>query len=117
MSVCLACGAAQERRAARGPLATQLDPPGAWWHGRPLPPLSPRRLAILHLLCQRGAASHLAVQIAGAGADAGPEAAATQICMLRKLLPPGLRIASVHGWGYRLVVGEKDAAARRSAAG
>lgn len=106
MSICRECGAAHGQRAAYGGLVTRLDPPGAWWRGRPLPRLSPRRLAILHLLCQRGQASHLAVQIVGAGANAGPEAAAVQICFLRKLLPPAIRIVSVHGWGYRLVAGE-----------
>lgn len=102
-SYCPLCNVPKAERHTRGPLTTQLNPPAAWWRGKPLP-VTGYPLKLLDLLCHLGKASLFAVQVAGSGEDANPETIRTVISQLRRNLPNGARITSIHGWGYELIL-------------
>lgn len=103
MDHCPLCNAPKAERHTRGPLTTQLSPPGAWWKGKPLL-VTGYQLQLLDLFCRLGKASHFAVQAIGAGENAAPATIQTVICGLRKKLPNGARIISIFGWGYELIL-------------
>ena len=103
MTTCPTCGAVRAQRCTRGPLTTQIGPPGVWWRGEPLA-LSPSQHAILHLLCQRGLADHFALGLVALGPDAKEHTIHVRLSQMRRRLPRELQIESIFGWGYRLVL-------------
>lgn len=102
MSACRHCGVEKPAVAKRGDLVVQTSPPGVWWRGSPVFGIQGYRLALLHLLCSQGRASHGALEMIGAGPDTGSCAIKVQLHHLRRQLPRGITIKSVHGWGYQL---------------
>jgi DNA-binding response OmpR family regulator len=107
VTCCPQCGAPKADRHTRGALTTELNPPRAWWRGLPLP-LNRNQVRLLHLLCQRGVATHFACQMVGVGEDAGPDTIKTVVCKMRKLIPAEIKITNIHGWGYELTLSEDE---------
>jgi DNA-binding response OmpR family regulator len=98
-AVCHECGAPRGGTHRRGALLVQSDPPAAYWRGVSIR-LTPRQIAILGLLADRGDASHLALMLVGTGEDTNPEQIKVAISNLRRRLPEGLTIETIRGWGY-----------------
>ncbi|WP_242186545.1 hypothetical protein [Sphingomonas sp. CARO-RG-8B-R24-01] len=103
--ICHECGAHTIGLVKRGPLEVQLDPPRGSWRGINLG-LSPREVSILHILTQRQRASHLSLLLVGVGEDVSHNSLKVGITHVCAKLPPEVRIESVRGWGYELIIKE-----------
>jgi DNA-binding response OmpR family regulator len=105
-AICPECGAPRGGTHRRGALTVQSDPPAAYWRGVRIR-LTPRQIAILGLLAERGDATHLALMLVGTGEDTNPEQLKVAISNLRRRLPEGLTIATIRGWGYGVRISDE----------
>lgn len=104
--ICEHCGTPVGKIVARGGLRVSTKPPAATWHGRMLHGLTPVMTRMLSLLASREQVSHEAFYMLCLRDDATAKAIHVHICQLRKVLPAGLKIISISGFGYRLEMEE-----------
>lgn len=90
----------------RGGLTVTTQPLAAFWNGRLLHGLLPMHCRILALFIKRGSVSTVSFMIQCLGEDTAARTLQVHICRLRKLLPKGITIETVSGWGYKLEIEE-----------
>ena len=105
-AICSECGAVRSGTHRRGPLTVQSDPPAAYWRGVRMA-LSPRQIAMLGLMAQRGDVTTLGLTLVGTGEDTNPEQLKVAISNLRRRLPEGLTIETLRGWGYGVRISDE----------
>ena len=59
--------------------------------------------SIMRVLIRRGQAAYETLILIGARTYSHPDTIKAQICKLRRLLPEGVKIENMPGYGYRLV--------------
>jgi len=106
VTTCPHCGYdydAPPERWTRGPLVAQLEPPAVYCGGIRLPLVRQQAVILAHLV-RRGEASTTALEAIAVGPCASAKAVHVRISQMRKMLPAGITIENVRGWGYRLVM-------------
>lgn len=104
--ICNHCLQPISKSVTRGSLTVTTEPWAAFWNGRLLHGLMPMQCRILALLIERGSVSTEAFIIQCLGEDTLERTLKTHICKVRAVLPNGVTIITVWGWGYKLEIEE-----------
>jgi len=98
MVICPSCGAPRAKTATRDGLVVHSDPPRVNYRGRRLE-LTRKQAQLMEKLVRFTEAPFELLE-----AEGDRSKVRAMIDQLRRRLPPGVRINSVYGWGYRLEV-------------